>query len=1350
MTPLNTSHSKPVISYPTALLQDVEVITTHDARLGDYQPLEYGSLYPDQIRFPGLKLIHQEPIDGEDRLVRRFWAADRQNQDLYNADFKYSGGSDQHPVIIRRYLLPESSYSPLQTGTADSQFPEAKLVQEEVSQPENRNGYLSVTRVFETLPGPALTGKLVTDKGQVATITTQVVAPGTTVTPSALTVSASVKPDSQGKSVLEKVEVTEVFSEARFTAEKPEIVPTQFRAAVPEETTEFVEIGEAEMPVLDQEGDKAASQEQLTKFTKRVRRVRRDLSNVSEELQETNVDEAGIVETITKTLQTGPQTVTPSATVRGQVEELGDGLTLKTEVEKAKIFGGKTLAAERPDPVPEKFRVAVPTKTVEETVTGTASDPVLVGGEIAESEQQVTEFTKRTRKVTRDIPKDNQGNPVPVELTQKATTPEGLLASVTETFQAGDTAITPTAKIRVESEAIGDGNYIVRKTELPEVFSGKVLSIENPDPVPQKFRVAVPSLTEEENVEGTASISSLGTLGTREFSKSEQQITKHVKRIRKVSRGAGSLPKTLAQKQTTNEGLFASVSEVLQEGDTNETPTATKIIESEAVGDGTYVVRTTTLPEVFNAKVQTTERPDLFPEKFRASFPVKTEETILEGTVSDLGLTTGEISSSEQQLTKFTKRRRKVKRDLVPLPKSLTQISTNDQQQTVFVTETLQTGETTRRPSATVSVRSESLGEGSYVVRAEDAVEVLPAPVYSIETNDLTPPKFRNRLASRSEEVTKVGTAGKPELSSGELSKTVTQVDKYRYRSRVVKKPKGILPTSFTQVSTNDKSQRVIVTETLDKNDTTLVPSALVNVESEAIGDGNYLIRKTEIPGVFSGKVFSSERPENVPLKFRSKLPTVVEEETVEGQAAAITLNTGEVSVSEQQLTAFTKRKRKAYRSTASLPQILTQTATNDKGQKVTITETFKSGDTTETPSATKQVESEALGDGTYVIRTSTVGEVFNEKRIEVRKVEVIPEKFKAASPIQIVEEVSSGSTVSTPALGSDTLSISLQRTTNDTIRTVTTTRSSTSLNELRGQQYDEKLDVIIPYTEKVTASGAYLGNNSTEVVPLSGDFDLVRISNFQAIKAKLESVHLRIPTTATVNLPDKLISATVVWGKSKGEGSSTESSSGFGKSFAYNNGASHQSSDSVAGDVSFVFEKGYSGPVPATRHIFFLPTTNSSQSQILTKVGASSWPVVKMRSQNLVLIGRKSNKRVSKGVGKSRSIDYSTAYLTSSGKLSYSGDSGSDSSSQSTDYDVGSVVNSVAVPPALNSGVFVGSQTFGEGAISGSYYPSSIPATSPSVFPTGSFLLDVSEEIYGYGFVKITALVVNITSSYV
>ena len=981
MAQMNPSPSKPVVRYPTALLEDKELITIHDSRLPDYKALEYGTPYFDQNKFPGLKLIFQEPLGEDDRMVRRVWAGDRQDQDLYNADRKYSGGSTDHPILIRRYLFPEEGYTPLPTGTPDSQFPEAILVEEEVAQPENRNGYLAVTRVFETVPGPLLTGKLVTDKGQVATITTQVVAPGTTVTPSALTVSASVKPDSKGKSVLEKVEVSEVFGEKSFSKEVP-------------------------------------------------------------------------------------------------------------------------------DPAPQKFRVAIPATTAEETVAGTAAEPTLGTGELAKSEQQVTQFTKRTKRTAR--------------------------------------------------------------------------------------------------------------------------------------------PKAA-------------------------------------------------------------------------------------------------------------------------LPKKLPQTATGQQQQKLYVEDTLQLGETQRRPSITVDVESEALGDGTYVVRTQDEVEIFTGDTFSAETNDPTPAKFRSKLPTRTEERTEAGIARKPELRSGEVAKSFEQVDKHKVRRRTVKRPSEVLPVTLTQVETNQAGQKVSVTETLQKGDTSEEPTATSTIQSEALGDGNYVVRRTQLPDVFDEKSRSVERPDNVPQKFRASLPTSTEEEVVEGQVGPIALGAGEVAASEQQITKFTKRKRRVSRQAASLPQTLTQVSTNDKGQLVTIRETLQQGGTTTQPSATTQVESEAIGDGTFIVRRSSVESVFPGSRVELQKDEdSLPPRFRAAIERRVSEETVPGTVNSDLALQGTQISASEEQVTQHTKRRRVVDRNVTpGAATLRGQNYDPTFDVILPYLERITRSGAELGLPGREVTPLSGTEDLVKVSDFDRIQKALSEINLSFPSRASLTLPPVLKNVKLIWDETKESGISSGSGrgSGFGQTWSWDVKSKSQANATAGLIPAWIvdIEEVWASGVPTTSHVFFLkyPVT---ESDILRILKAQRWPVFQPVSHTLVAFGKKIVAQENREGASGRS---------NNGQSS----SSSTSSGYGTSKSVATSSVTLNIPPCLHGNISVKAEketvaqasTFvtipgvdGQtpsaalqipGVISGSGSEAKVTAkidfelgwTSPSDIPrSGLYLIDSRVEPYQYGYARVFAEVLD------
>jgi hypothetical protein len=203
MNPIPTTNAmkpapgKGVPSFPTPVIQDTVIVEVVNAWKGDYIPLEYGAKWNDhphasqQSSFPDHKLIGQAPTSEDGQWVKRIWANDRVDQDTYNYAIKYSGGSDAHPIYIRTYLEPRETYAPRLDNSPDPLFPGAFLVDEEVTRTEGEfdSRYVQVTRVYETLPGPVIPTRRINERGDLETVNTQVVPPGTQPDPDGLLVT---------------------------------------------------------------------------------------------------------------------------------------------------------------------------------------------------------------------------------------------------------------------------------------------------------------------------------------------------------------------------------------------------------------------------------------------------------------------------------------------------------------------------------------------------------------------------------------------------------------------------------------------------------------------------------------------------------------------------------------------------------------------------------------------------------------------------------------------------------------------------------------------------------------------------------------------------------------------------------------------------------------------------------------------------------------------------------------------------------------------------------------------------------------------------------------------------------
>lgn len=196
----------PIRSFPTPNIDDLVVVVDVDSRLPGYKPLDYGTPHPDQTRFPGAKLVSQQPSDGDDRFVRRIYATDRYNQEAYNYAIRYSGGSERHPIYIRTYLEPRDEYQPFPDNSPDPLFAGALLVDEEADPAEGelQSRYLVVKRIFETLPGPQIISKEVNEYGVIETIVNQTVKPGEVPEPTGLFVTDSVAAEDVSKAVRQR------------------------------------------------------------------------------------------------------------------------------------------------------------------------------------------------------------------------------------------------------------------------------------------------------------------------------------------------------------------------------------------------------------------------------------------------------------------------------------------------------------------------------------------------------------------------------------------------------------------------------------------------------------------------------------------------------------------------------------------------------------------------------------------------------------------------------------------------------------------------------------------------------------------------------------------------------------------------------------------------------------------------------------------------------------------------------------------------------------------------------------------------------------------------------------------
>jgi hypothetical protein len=114
-----------VKTYPTPKIADTLFYETETYEERASAP-EYGTAHKNATRFPNHAVCFIEPIEGQGKLFKVWYCADRESQEDYNADISYPfGGAIQYPRVTRTYILPRDDCGPIQTGTEDPGGPAA-------------------------------------------------------------------------------------------------------------------------------------------------------------------------------------------------------------------------------------------------------------------------------------------------------------------------------------------------------------------------------------------------------------------------------------------------------------------------------------------------------------------------------------------------------------------------------------------------------------------------------------------------------------------------------------------------------------------------------------------------------------------------------------------------------------------------------------------------------------------------------------------------------------------------------------------------------------------------------------------------------------------------------------------------------------------------------------------------------------------------------------------------------------------------------------------------------------------------------------------------------------------------
>lgn len=698
----------------------------------------------------------------------------------------------------------------------------------------------------------------------------------------------------------------------------------------------------------------------------------------------------------------------------------------------------------------------------------------------------------------------------------------------------------------------------------------------------------------------------------------------------------------LTGKTTDNDGQLVTITTQRKgsDGYAAPTPTATKTVEASREDAESLIERILETPEVFKANTFSIERPDPIPQKFRVAVPIKSNQEVVEGSAEIPTLSEGDISKTEEQRNKFLKRTTATSRDQTVLPKTLTQKATNNERQEVTITETLQLGDTNEVPTATETVESEALGDGNFVVRKTQVPEVFAGETYRKVKEDITPQKFKAAQEDRVVEQTVAGTANPNiTLGTGEFVKSEEQVNEFVKRVSTTARTIAQAVTLVESVLTPEGKTGTRKL-TLTSGTQTFSPRAtLIEANVEALGDGRTVKTETTIPEIFKSELLSIERPESIPRKFQTLVPARTNQFNIEGGVDnSIALEEGEISKSEQQQTDFIKRVSSTVRDQTRLPQQLTQKTTTKDLQQATVTEILQSGDTDELPTATTTIESEAMGDGNYIVRKTEIPEVFDSLKKTKQKPDTVPDRFRTNTPVEREEKVEEKTAIEEFELKEPEYLKEEQRLTDFTVQTTVLKRED-NFNEIRGVELDEAWGISLPFTERIEKTLPKI-TEYTEVEGIGDGQFIVRDYTQTEVDSILEAFRITIPTTISLNLPRELKNISVDY---QTEESHTEENRNIGgiegifKGLSLTDSGSISSTLSIIPRIKYEFKNFASDNIPATINLFFLKKDKLNLDGILGKTAATEkWPILKPQSFSETVYGKTEKKTITATISRS------------------------------------------------------------------------------------------------------------------
>ena len=508
-----------------------------------------------------------------------------------------------------------------------------------------------------------------------------------------------------------------------------------------------------------------------------------------------------------------------------------------------------------------------------------------------------------------------------------------------------------------------------------------------------------------------------------------------------------------AELESDYGGAVATTSRSIVAAGTAPTDGYLVIGSSEKAIDGTDTLQEQTtvtgFPELVGAEFSSS-----IPDKFLQGFTLEedTDWPDTTTTPATAQLTTGPLVISCKITAEKPTRGKRVTRRLptgAVLP-TFTSNARNSRGQYVTTVESITDG-TTPLPTLTALYTDPTsqvpLGGGNFLRTISTVSDVFAETEYAVEVPNVIPEEFRALALTDTVGSNSAGAASTPTLGTGDLRKTVRQVDEQTIRTETTTLNLAALPVTLTSTRTNGAGQIETVARTLQLASATVpTPDALTRVSTQNLGNGIVVVEVVTIPAVFTEAEYTSQLPDLIPEEFRALVTTLTVGMTVTGIAAQPTLAAGQLRATQRQVNAFTLRQEIETLNIGSLPVTITGSRTDADGQVETVARTLSLDTATPPiPTAVVRVTFTKLGNGLAVQEVVTKPGVFARPEYTTQIPDPAPEWVKVLAPTQVVSYRAPG-TASQPTLETGEFRVTMRQVDEFVVEVETESRNLASL----------------------------------------------------------------------------------------------------------------------------------------------------------------------------------------------------------------------------------------------------------------------------------------------------------------